>query len=76
MRVKLREEHRLGVFKNRVMTRIFEPKRDEVTGGWRVLHDEELPRLVVNIIMMMMSKRMRQVRNVARIGRSGMSTGL
>jgi hypothetical protein len=38
----LREEHRLRVFKNRVLGRIFGPKRDEVTGGWRKLHNEEL----------------------------------
>jgi hypothetical protein len=38
----LREEHRLRVFKNRVLRRIFGPKRDEVTGGWRGLHNEEL----------------------------------
>jgi hypothetical protein len=37
----LREEHRLRVFENRVL-RIFGPKRDEVTGGWRKLHNEEL----------------------------------
>jgi hypothetical protein len=36
------EEHRLKVFENRVLRRIFGPKRDEVTGGWRKLHDEEL----------------------------------
>jgi hypothetical protein len=36
----LREEHRLRVFKNRVLRRIFGPKRDEVTGGWRKLHNE------------------------------------
>jgi hypothetical protein len=35
----LREEHRLGVFENRVLRRIFEPKRDEVTGEWRKLHN-------------------------------------
>jgi hypothetical protein len=34
----LREEHRLSVFENRVLRRIFGPKRDEVTGGWRKLH--------------------------------------
>jgi hypothetical protein len=39
---KLREEHRLRVFENRVLRRIFGPKRDEVTGGWRKLHNEEL----------------------------------
>jgi hypothetical protein len=38
----LREEHRLGVFENRVLRRIFGPKRDEVTGEWRKLHNEEL----------------------------------
>jgi sorting nexin-29 len=37
----LREEHTLRVFENRVLRRIFGPKRDEVTGGWRKLHDEE-----------------------------------
>jgi hypothetical protein len=38
----LREEHKLRVFENRVLRRIFEPKRDEVTGEWRKLHNEEL----------------------------------
>jgi hypothetical protein len=38
----LREEHRLRVFENRVLRRIFGPKRDEVTGVWRRLHNEEL----------------------------------
>jgi hypothetical protein len=38
----LREEHRLRVFENRVLRRIFGPTRDEVTGGWRKLHNEEL----------------------------------
>jgi hypothetical protein len=38
----LREEHRLRVFKNRVLRRIFGPKRDELTGGWKKLHNEEL----------------------------------
>jgi hypothetical protein len=37
----LREEHRLRVFENRVL-RIFEPKRDEVMGGWRKPHNKEL----------------------------------
>jgi hypothetical protein len=36
------EEHRLGVFEKRVLGRIFGPRRDEVTGGWRKLHNEEL----------------------------------
>jgi hypothetical protein len=38
----LREEHRLRVFENRVLRRIFGPKRDVVTGEWRKLHSEEL----------------------------------
>jgi hypothetical protein len=38
----LREEHRQRVFENKVLRRIFGPKRDEVTGGWRKLHNEEL----------------------------------
>jgi hypothetical protein len=38
----LREEHRVRVFENRVLRRIFGPKRDEVTGEWRKLHSEEL----------------------------------
>jgi hypothetical protein len=37
-----REEHKLRVFENRVLRRIFGPKRDGVTGGWRKLHNEEL----------------------------------
>jgi len=38
----LREERRLRVFENRVLKEIFGPKRDEVTGEWRRLHNEEL----------------------------------
>jgi len=38
----LREERRLRVFENRVLRRVFGPKRDEVIGEWRKLHDEEL----------------------------------
>jgi hypothetical protein len=41
----LREEHRLRVFENRVLRRIFGPKRDEVTGEWRKFHSEELHKL-------------------------------
>jgi hypothetical protein len=41
----LREEHRLRVFENRVLRRIFGLKRDEETGGWRRLHNEELHNL-------------------------------
>jgi hypothetical protein len=38
----MREECKLRVFENRVLRRIFGPKRDEVTGKWRKLHNEEL----------------------------------
>jgi hypothetical protein len=38
----VREEHKLRVFENSVLRRIFGPKRDRVTGGWRKLHNEEL----------------------------------
>jgi hypothetical protein len=41
----LREEHRLRVFVNRMLRRIFGPKRDEVIGGWRKLHNEEIHNL-------------------------------
>jgi uncharacterized membrane protein len=41
----LREEHRLRVFENRVLRSIFGPKRDEVTGEWRILLNEELRNL-------------------------------
>jgi hypothetical protein len=51
----LREEHRLRVFENRVLRRIFGSKRDEVTGGWRKLHDEELHNLYSTPNIMMIS---------------------
>jgi hypothetical protein len=43
--VTVREEHILRVFEKRVLRRIFGPKRDRVTGGWRKLHNEELHNL-------------------------------
>ena len=46
----LREDHRLRVFENRVLMRIFGPKRDGVTGKWRKLHNEELNVLADNAI--------------------------
>jgi hypothetical protein len=60
----LREEHRL-----RVLRRIFGPKRDEVTGGWRKLHNEELHNLYSSpsIIRVMKSRRMRCAGHVARM---------
>jgi hypothetical protein len=57
----LREEHRLGVFENRVLRRIFGPKRDEVTGGWRKLHNDELHGLYSSpiIVRVIKARRMR-----------------
>jgi hypothetical protein len=58
------------VFENRVLRRIFGPKRDEVTGGWRKVHNEELHSLYSspNIIRMIKSRRMRWAGHVARMG--------
>jgi hypothetical protein len=66
----LREEHRLRVFENRVLRRIFGPKRDEVTGGWRKLHNQELHGLCSSssIIRVIKAKRMRWAVHVARMG--------
>jgi hypothetical protein len=66
----LREEHRLGVFKNMVLWRIFGPKRDEVTGEWRKLHNEELHDLYSSpsIITRIKVRRMRWAGHVARMG--------
>jgi hypothetical protein len=65
----LREEHRLSVFENRVLRRIFGQKRDEVTGEWRKLHNEELRNLysLPSIIRIIKSKRIRWVGHVARM---------
>jgi hypothetical protein len=58
------------VFENRVLRRIFGPKRDEVTGGWRKLHNEELHNFYSSpcIIRMIKSRRMRWKGHVARMG--------
>jgi hypothetical protein len=66
----LREEHRLRVFENRVLRRIFGPRRDKVTGGWRKLHNEELHGLYSSpsIVRMIKARRMRWAAHVARMG--------
>jgi hypothetical protein len=66
----LREEHRLRVFANRVLRRIFGPKRDEVTGEWKKFHNEELRDLYSSpsIIRIIKSRRMRWAGHVTRIG--------
>jgi hypothetical protein len=73
----VREEHRLRVLENRVMRKIFGPKRDEVGGSWRKLHNEEIRNLYSspNIIRMIKSRRMRWVGHVARMGKRGMHIG-
>jgi hypothetical protein len=66
----LREEHKLWVFENRVLRRIFGPKRDEVTGEWRKLHNEELYDLYSSssIIRIIKARRTRWAGHVARRG--------
>jgi hypothetical protein len=65
----LREEHRLRMFGNRVLRRIFGPKREEVTGGWRKLHSGELHNLYSSpdIIRQIKSRRMRWAGHMARM---------
>jgi len=65
----LREERRLRVFENRVLRRVFGPKRDQVTGEWRKLHNEELTDLysIPNIVRVVKSRRMRWAGHVARM---------
>jgi len=64
------QERRLRAFENRVLRRVFGPKRDQVTGEWRKLHNEELSDLysLPNIMRVVKSRRMRWAGHVARIG--------
>jgi len=66
----LQEERKLRVFENMVLRRIFGPRRDEVTGEWRRLHNEELNDLYSspNIVRVIKLRRMRWVGHVARMG--------
>jgi hypothetical protein len=66
-----REEYRLRVFENKVLSRIFGPKRDEVTGGLRKLHNEELHGLYCSpsIVRVIKARRMRWAGHVARMGK-------
>jgi hypothetical protein len=63
-------KHRQRLFENRVLRRIFGPKRDEVTGEWRKLHNEEIHNLYSSpdIIRQIKSRRMRWAAHVARMG--------
>ena len=66
----LQEERKMRVFGNMVLRRIFGPRRDEVTGDWRRLHNEELNDLYCspNIVWVIKSRRMRWAGHVARMG--------
>jgi hypothetical protein len=66
----LREGRRLRVFENRVLRKVFRPKRDEVTGEWRKLHKEKLNDLysLPNIVPVVKSRRMRWAGHVACMG--------
>jgi hypothetical protein len=67
----LKEEHRLSVFENRVLRRIFGSKRGEVMGEWRKLHNGELNGLysLPNVLRVIKSRRLRWAGNVARVRR-------
>jgi hypothetical protein len=75
--VTAKEEHRLKVFENRVLRRIFRPKMDERIHGWRKLHNEEVHNLYSspNIIIMIRSRRMKWTGHVERMGRRLMHIG-
>jgi len=66
----LRKELWLKVFENRVLRRVFGPKRDEIAGKWRKLHNEELNDLYCSpyIVRVIKSRRMRWAGQVARVG--------
>jgi len=66
----LREECRLRVFENRVLRRVFGSKKDEVTGEWRKLHNEELRDIysLPNIVWVVKSRRMRWAGHVSCMG--------
>jgi len=66
----LREERKLRVFENRMLRKIFGPRRDEVTGEWKRLHNEKLNDLYSspNIVRVIKSRRMTWAGHVARMG--------
>ena len=67
----MKEERRQCVFENRVLRIIFGPRRDETTGEWRKLHNEELNNLYCshNIVRVIQSRRIRWAGHVARMGK-------
>jgi hypothetical protein len=74
----LKEEPKLRVFENRVLRRIFGPKRDEITREWRKLHKEKLNGLysLPNTMRVTNSRRMRLAGHVARMGKEEVCTGI
>jgi hypothetical protein len=68
--LSLREEHRLRVLVNRALTKIFVLEREDVAGGWRRLHNEELHNLYMspNVIRVIKSTRIKWVGHVVNIG--------
>jgi hypothetical protein len=70
---ELREKHRLRVFENTALRKIFGPKNDEVTGNWRRLHNEELHSLYCtpDAVRVLKSRRMRRAEHVARVVEKG-----
>ena len=69
----MREERKLRVFENMVLRRIIGPRRDEVTGEWWTMHNEELHDLYSspNIVRVIKSRRMRWAVHVVRMGEEG-----
>ena len=69
--VTLREVFRLRVLENRMLRKIFGPKRDEIKGNWREMHNEALHDLYCspNIVRVIKSRRVRRLGNVARMGK-------
>jgi hypothetical protein len=68
--LRLRQEHRLKMYENREVRRIFGHKREEVAGGWRRLHNEEFHNFcaLTSIIRVIKSRKMRWTRDVAHMG--------
>ena len=73
----MREERSLRVFENRVLRKVFGSKRDETTGEWRKLHNEELSYLysLPNIVRVVKSRRMRWSGHVERMGEGRVCKG-